>query len=255
MNLMPTPRQTWDAELYEARHSFVWQLGEGVVALLDPKPGERILDLGCGTGQLTNKIAEHGADVTGLDASPEMIGQARQNYPRLRFVLQDAASMQFDQEFDAVFSNAALHWMIDGAGVARGIARALRPGGRFVAEMGGKGNIAQIEAAFEHVFSPRGIKPERRTWYPSIAEYAALLERAGLETRTALLFDRPTPLQGPAAMEDWIRQFKWYCFEDLTAQQQTEALNQTVEYLRPTLFRDGQWYADYRRLRIVALKL
>jgi trans-aconitate methyltransferase len=248
------PQNTWDAELYEARHSFVWQFGEDVVELLDPKPGERILDLGCGTGQLTNKIAESGAEVTGLDASPEMIGQARQNYPQLRFVLQDAAKMEFDQEFDAVFSNAALHWMLDAEGVARGVARALRPVGRFVAAMGGEGNIAQIEAAIQNVLSRRGLKPERRTWYPSIGEYASLLESCGLETRTALLFDRPTPLEGPAGMENWIRQFKWYCFEGLTNGERTEALQEVVNLLRPVLFREGKWYADYRRLRIVAVK-
>jgi trans-aconitate methyltransferase len=248
------PQNTWDAELYEARHSFVWQFGEGVVELLDPKPGERILDLGCGTGQLTQKIAELGAEVTGLDASPEMIGQARQNYPQLRFVLQDAAKMEFVQAFDAVFSNAALHWMLDAEGVARGVARALRPAGRFVAEMGGKGNIAQIEAAIQNVLSRRGLKAEWRTWYPSIGEYAALLESCGLETRTALLFDRPTPLEGPAGMENWIRQFKWYCFEGLTNGERTEALQEVVNLLRPVLFREGKWYADYRRLRIVAVK-
>lgn len=252
---MLTAKQTWDAELYEARHSFVWQLGEGVVELLDAKPGERILDLGCGTGQLTNKIAESGTEVTGLDASPEMIGQARQNYPQLKFVLQNAATMDFDQEFDAVFSNAALHWMLDAEAVARGIARALRRGGRFVAEMGGKGNIARIEAAIESVLSRRGIRPERRTWYPSLGEYAALLERCGLEIRTALLFDRPTPLEGPAGIENWIHQFKAYCFEGLSGDQRTEALRDTIELLRPSLFRDGGWYADYRRLRIVGVKV
>lgn len=247
-------RQTWDAELYEARHSFIWRFGEGVIELLDPKPGERILDLGCGTGQLTNKIGESGAEAIGLDASAEMIGQARQNYPRLRFLLQDAAIMQFDQEFDAVFSNAALHWMLDAEAVARGVAQALKRGGRLVAEMGGKGNIAQIEAAIDQVISRRGVNIERRTWYPSIGEYSALIEAAGLETRTALLFDRLTPLEGPSGMENWIRQFKWYCFEGLAAEQRADALAEAVELLKPALCRDGLWYADYRRLRMIAVK-
>lgn len=252
---MPRARQTWDAELYEARHSFVWQFGEGVVELLDPKPGERILDLGCGTGQLTQKIAERGAEVTALDASPEMIGQARQNYPHLKFVLQDAAKMEFNGEFDAVFSNAALHWILDAATVAGGVARALKSGGRFVAEMGGKGNIAEIEAAIEKVLSRRGMKFERRTWYPSIGEYAGLLEDSGLETRIAVLFDRPTPLEGPAGMENWIRQFKSYCFEGLAPDERQKALADAVELLRPILFHEAQWFADYRRLRIVAVKV
>jgi trans-aconitate methyltransferase len=134
----------WDTELYEAKHNFVWKFGAGVIELLDPKPGERILDLGCGTGHLTAKIAEAGAEVVGLDASPEMIGQARQNFPALTFVARDAAEMTFQSEFDAVFSNAALHWMTQAQRVVEHISQALRPGGRLVAELGGKGNIAHI---------------------------------------------------------------------------------------------------------------
>ena len=141
----------WDTELYESRHAFVFHFGEGVVDLLAPKSGERILDLGCGTGQLTHKISQAGAEVVGLDASPEMVGQARQNFPRLRFVLSDATKMPFEDEFDAVFSNAALHWMLDREGVVKAVARALRKGGRFVAEQGGKGNIHFIESAIETV--------------------------------------------------------------------------------------------------------
>lgn len=253
---MTPAKPVWDAELYEARHSFVWQFGESLIELLDPKPGERILDVGCGPGQLTHKIAERGAEVIGLDASPEMIGQARQNYPQLRFLLQDAAAMQFDGEFDAVFSNAALHWMLDAGSVARCIARALRSNGRFVAELGGKGNIAQIESAIEAVL-PRHYNnrlPDPRTFFPSIGEYATLLESRGLELRAALLFDRLTPLEGAQGMENWIRQFKWYYFEPLTPEIRHSALQETIELLRPALFRDGEWQADYRRLRIVAMK-
>ena len=248
-------RQSWDPELYEARHSFVWQFGEGVVDVLAPKAGERILDLGCGTGQLTNKIAESGAQVVGLDASAEMIGQARQNYPQLQFVLKDAAKMDFEEQFDAVFSNAALHWMLDAEAVAHAVAHALRTGGRFVAEMGGKGNIARVETAMHTILGRRGITPERRTWYPSIGEYAGLLERAGLEARTALLFDRPTPLEGEFGMENWLRQFKWYCFDALAENQKMEALQEIIELLRPGLYAEEGWRVDYRRLRIVAVKV
>jgi trans-aconitate methyltransferase len=247
----------WDPELYEARHSFVWELGEGLVDLLDPKPGERILDLGCGPGQLTRKIADRGAELTGLDVSPEMIGQARQNFPELRFVLQDAAAMQFDAEFDAVFSNAALHWMLDANAVAQGIARALRPHGRLAAELGGKGNIARLEQAIQTVaarYHSPGALPRKRTFYPSLAEYSALLERCGLEVRMAQVFDRPTPLDGPHGMDDWIRQFKWYYFETLPGEQAESAVREVIELLRPALWREGRWYADYRRLRILAIK-
>jgi trans-aconitate methyltransferase len=250
-------RSSWDTELYEAQHGFVWKYGEDLIQLLDPKPGERILDLGCGTGQLTQKIAEHGADVVGLDASPEMIGQARQNFPSLRFLLQDAANMNFREEFDAIFSNAALHWMLDAPSVAKSMFRALRKGGRMVAELGGKGNIRQIEAATEAVllrYLGDGLPP-RRTFFPSIGEYAGLLESCGLEVRSAVLFDRLTPLEGDDGMEQWLRQFASPDFETLPREQGSQAIRDVVEELRPSLFKEGRWHADYRRLRMSAVKL
>jgi trans-aconitate methyltransferase len=247
----------WDPELYEARHGFVWKFGEGLVEFLNPQKGERILDLGCGPGQLTHKIAQLGAEVTGLDASPAMIGQARQNYPQLRFVLEDAVAMHFEQEFDAVFSNAALHWMLDAQGVIKAIAKALRKGGRLMAEMGGKGNIRHIERAIQAVL-PRyygDAVPARRTYFPSVSEYAGLLEADGLEVRMAQLFDRPTPLAGEDGMANWIKQFKWFYFEELPNPQREKALAEVVEELRPALRKADGWCADYRRLRIHAVKV
>ena len=246
----------WDPELYEAKHSFVWQFGQDVVKLLDPKPGERILDLGCGPGNLTEKIAQSGAEAVGIDSSPEMIGQARLNYPARQFVLADAARMEFNNEFDAIFSNAALHWMLDSEAVAGGIARALKRNGRLVAEMGGKGNIAEIERAIQDVvkaYVPLGL-PAKRTFYPSIGEYAGLLERHGLETRFAQIFDRPTKLESSKGMENWLRQFKWYYFEAVPNEKREEALTAVVDRLRPVLWREEGWFADYRRLRIQAIK-
>lgn len=246
----------WDAELYEARHSFVFKFGEDLIELLAPKPGERILDVGCGPGQLTAKIAESGAEVLGLDASPEMIGQARQNYPKLSFVLQDAVRMSFVEEFDAVFSNAALHWMLDMPAIAKAMAQALRQGGRLVIELGGKGNIQAIESAIQSVFSQAGFPlPPSRTVFPSISEYTGILEANGLEVHSALLFKRPTRLEGEAGMENWLRQFSSYVFEPLSNSQRSEAIQEVVETLRPTLYRNGHWEADYRRLRIAATKL
>lgn len=247
----------WDPELYEARHSFVWQFGQDLLELLDPRPGERILDLGCGPGNLTQKIAERGADVVGLDSSPAMIGQARQNYPRLQFTLLDAAAMCFHREFDAVFSNAALHWMLDAATVAGGISRALRNGGRFVAELGGKGNVHHIEAAIEAVLEGRlGQKlPPKRTFFPSAGEYSILLESAGMEIRTVQVFERPTKLEGDRGMENWLRQFAWYYFDVLPEARREAALQEVVEKLRPVLCGSDGWFADYKRLRLVAAKI
>jgi trans-aconitate 2-methyltransferase len=247
----------WDAELYEARHGFVWRYGEGVVEFLSPQAGERILDLGCGTGQLAAKIAAAGAEVVGLDASPDMIGQARQNFPKLRFVLADAAKLEYENEFDAVFSNAALHWILDRAAVVAGVARALKPGGRFVAEFGGKGNIRILESTIERVSAKYhgGQAPAKRTYYPSVGEYAGLLEQYGLEVRCGQLFDRRTPLEGEDGMANWVRQFNWYYFEGLRPSQQEDALRELVEELQPSLHGPDGWFADYRRLRIWAAKV
>ena len=202
-------QQRWDTELYEANHAFVWQMGQGILDLLKPQVGESILDLGCGTGQLTDRIASCGARVTGFDSSPEMVGQARQNYPKLRFMLGDAADVPFESEFDAVFSNAALHWMLDAPRVAAAVAKALKPGGRLVAEFGGKGNIQAIAEAIEKVL---GEQQGERNYFPSIPEYGAVLERAGLELQWAQLFARPAPWTGGSGRSEWLRQFRWTAF-------------------------------------------
>ena len=243
---------SWNAEQYEGRHSYVWQFGGSLLELLQPRPGERILDLGCGTGQLTADIAATGAQVVGLDSSPEMLGQARQNYPYLKFVLADATSFGFDEPFDAVFSNAALHWVKNADAAVGSIAAALRPGGRFVAEFGGKGNIASIMGALDAVF---GAAAEERCpwWFPGIGEYAPLLERHGLEVRQASLFDRPTPIEGEHGMEDWIQMFCGSYLRDLSADGAKEKVREVVAYLRPKLYREGVWTLDYRRLRVVAV--
>lgn len=246
----------WDTELYEANHSFVWQRGEALVDLLQPLTGERILDLGCGTGHLTAKLAESGADVLGIDSSPAMIGQARQNFPLLTFKLANASEMNYADEFDGIFSNAALHWMTDASTVAANMARALRPAGRLVFEMGGKGNIYTIEKTIVDTLQSRSSEPlvDRRNYFPSVAEYASVLEGYGFEIRLATLFDRPTPLSGEGGMEDWIRQFKWYYFDNLEPKERKVLLAEIIEKLRPLLYRDGEWTADYRRLRMIAVK-
>lgn len=188
----------WDPALYDSKHSFVWKYGRELIELLAPQKGERILDLGCGTGHLTQQIALTGAEVTGLDISPAMIEQARKNYPDLEFFQADAAAFESARPFDAVFSNAALHWMTKPEAVVECVAHALQPGGRFAAEFGGKGNIAALRNAIRQALRAPGIarNEEWNPWYyPSIGEYASLLERHGLAVRYATLFDRPTALE------------------------------------------------------------
>ncbi len=243
----------WDAERYEGKHSYVWQFGAGLVDVLAPREGERILDVGCGTGQLTAEIASRGAQVTGLDSSTNMLGQARQNFPGQKFVLADATNFRFPEPFDAVFSNAALHWVKDAEAAVESIALALRPGGRFVAEFGGKGNIASIMSALSAVFGAEA--DQRCPWfYPSIGEYAAFLERHRLEVREARLFDRPTPVEDENGMENWLQMFCGRYFEGLTAEHTKEKIREIVAILRPACYREGVWTVDYRRLRVVAVK-
>lgn len=247
---------SWDSGLYEDRHSFVWKAGADLLPMLDPKPGERILDVGCGTGQLTARIAEAGAHVEGLDSSVDMIGQARRNYPNIPFWLASATSFTVDEPFDGVFSNAALHWVMDAEDAVRCIAAALKPGGRFVAEFGGKGNIRELLRLTLSVLRRHGYAAANPWYFPSIGEYAAILERHGLELRVAALFDRPTPLDNPeTGLTDWLRMFGGAIFGGIPATQSDEILAEITAEARPLLFQEGHWVADYRRLRVHAVRI
>jgi len=248
----------WNANLYDDKHAFVFQYGESVLELLDVKPGERILDLGCGTGHLAKKIQEHGAEVIGIDASPEMIAQAKENYPDLDFSVANGADFSFDEPFDAVFTNATLHWIHDADGVIKSVYKALKPGGRFVGEFGGKGNNQLMMAATGTVLKKHGyIKSDfiHPWYYPSTAEYATRLEAGGFRVTFATHFDRQTLLQdGREGMAKWFNMFGSSIFKDVPAAELSQILNEITGLLQPTNEVDGQWYADYKRLRFIAVK-
>jgi trans-aconitate methyltransferase len=247
----------WNAELYDEKHSFVWKMAAGLLELLEAKPGERILDLGCGTGHLTAKIAATGAKVVGIDRSPEMIQQAREQYPSLQFEVMDAREITFTEPFDAVFSNATLHWVTEPERAIAGIAKTLRPGGRFVAEFGGKGNVRELVAAIGRAWSRLGLSgPKPNPWYyPSIAEYSGLLEQYGLEVTYANLFERPTPLEdGERGLRNWLTMFAGAFLDKLPPEQREHALTAVEQEARATLFQNGHWVMDYRRLRLLARK-
>jgi trans-aconitate methyltransferase len=231
----------------------VADLAVGVVELLAPRPGEVILDLGCGDGALTEKIAATGAVVRGADASPGMVAAARARGLSVDEVSAD--TMRYDGEFDAVFSNAAPHWMPDAEAVIARVWHALKPGGRFVAEMGGLGNIAAIRVALQAVLARCGIDAEKvaASFYPSPAHYRRLLEAAGFTVRSIELIPRPTPL--PAGMEAWLNTFRNGVLDLLEAEDRARAVAETVELLRPALCdADGNWTADYVRLRFAAVR-
>ena len=251
-------RNAWDSRLYDESFGIITRLGTGVVDLLAPRPGERIVDLGCGTGHLTAQIADAGAEVIGLDADQAMVARARSVYPHLRFEAARGEAFTLEAPVDAVFSSAALHWMSPPEAVAACVHSALKPGGRCVAEMGGRGNVAAIIGAIYGALAEEGIPRERvqNPWYfPSIGEYAPLLERAGFEVVFMHLFDRPTPLDDcPGGAADWVRMFGTDFLRVVPSEHRERVLARVNDLTGPILCRDGRWVADYRRLRFVAVK-
>ena len=245
------PRQHWDPERYARNARFVAELGQPVVELLAPQPGERILDLGAGDGALSEVLRSLGADVLCVDASAEQIEAARLR--GLEAAVVDGEALAFVSEFDAVFSNAALHWMTRPERVIDGVRRALKPGGRFVGEFGGAGNVARIVNALEAGIERRGHdgKAANPWFFPTPDEYSALLEANGFRVRSAELIPRPTPL--PGAMVDWLWTFAESFIKRLPEAEQEPYLAEVSESLEPSL-RDGEgrWSADYVRLRFAA---
>jgi trans-aconitate methyltransferase len=251
-NLIMT-QQTWNAAQYARNGRFVAELAGGVIDLLDPRPRECILDLGCGDGALTAKIAAVGAKVTGVDSSPAMVAAAQAL--GLDAQVASADALDFDHEFNAVFSNAALHWMRNQDTVLAGVHRALKPGGRFVAEMGGHGNIAAIQVALLAVFAMHGIDAvhAEHNYFPTPASYESRLQHHGFDVQYIELIPRPTPLP-ESGMRGWLETFRRGLFEQLPEQDREAALRETVQLLKPVLCDDlGHWTADYVRLRFLAI--
>jgi SAM-dependent methyltransferase len=245
--------QTWDPQRYARNARFVSDLAAAVVELLAPRAGERILDLGCGDGVLTAKLAEIGCDVVGIDGSSAQIEAARKLGLDARVI--DAEQLTFDNEFDAVFSNAALHWMRDPEAVIRGAWRALRPKGRFVAEFGGYGCVAKIRNALVAALNRRGLAGEAADlWYfPTVEEYSAPLRKAGFTIGHIALVPRPTPL--PGDLTGWLETFGESFTARLLPGERPTYLAEVREALRPELMNtEGVWIADYIRLRFAATK-
>lgn len=244
----------WNATLYDQNHAFVFDYGKSLISLLDAHPGEFILDLGCGTGHLTRAITETGAHAVGIDSSAAMIEQARALYPGITFLVADARTFSFPNHFDAIFSNAALHWVPEAEQVVEQIVQSLKPGGRLVVEMGAKGNVLTITTALQQaIWEVVHIKVDTGWYFPSVSEYSTLLERHGLEVRLAVLFDRPTKLdQGEQGLRNWLGMFAPRMLQRVPQEARQQVLARAEEKMRPSLYRDGHWVADYRRLRLIA---
>ncbi|MBF0251363.1 MAG: class I SAM-dependent methyltransferase [Alphaproteobacteria bacterium] len=250
---MINAQQTWSPETYLRHGAFVSLLGEPVVQVLAPQAGERILDLGCGEGILTEKIAAAGAEVIGLDNSEAQVEGARQRGLDAR--VGDALEMTFENEFDAVFSNAALHWMSPLSRVFENVHRALKPGGRFVAEMGGAGNIHSIRMALYNALMARGLDPVLYDpWsYLGDSSAAKMLERAGFEVRSCSLLHRPTEL--PGDLGGWLETFAGSFMGALPQKFHRQVIEEVTDALRPTMFDPhNKWIADYVRLRFKVVK-
>ena len=251
------PEVNWDADLYSTKHNFVFKYGEDLIGWLQPKAGECILDLGCGTGELTNELSKSGATIVGIDASEQMIIKAKQQFPQIQFFVKDATNFSFDEQFDAAFSNATLHWINDQLKALQCINNSLKDGGRFVFEMGGKHNIESIHNAVRNAMKEAGLKdkiPAISNYFPSVGEQTRLLEQAGFTVSDVAYFKRPTVLQGEDGMRNWIVQFCTFFFTQISPAETEMVIRNAVNILQPTNYKDGTWYADYVRLRVKAIK-
>jgi len=248
----------WNATLYDDKHSFVAKYGEDVLDWLAPQKDEHILDVGCGTGTLTEKIAGSGAIVTGIDASPEMIAKAKQAYSNIEFFVKDASNFYFDTKFDAAFSNAAFHWIKDQQSLLQSIYDSLKTGGRLVYEMGAKHNVESIHNAVKNGLIDEGFELNAKievNYFSSAAEQATILEKVGFTVSNIIQFDRPTALVGEDGMQNWIMQFGQAFFKEIPSEKLETIIDKAVAILKEANYQNGKWYADYKRLRVKAVKL
>ncbi len=246
-------RQRWCADGYARHARFVADHGAPLVELLAPRPGERILDLGCGDGALTHRISAAGAEVVGVDASFDMAAAARR--AGVAVVVMDGERLAFARPFDAVFSNAALHWMIRPDAVLAGVAACLAPGGRFVGELGGFGNVRAIMAAVLAAMAARGQTVPAAAWpwvFPTAADYRRRLADAGFVVASCQLIDRPTRLD--TDLVGWLVTFAGAVLDRLPAAERPAVIAEVADRLAPTLFDGRHWWADYVRLRFVACR-
>ncbi|WP_349774457.1 class I SAM-dependent methyltransferase [Mesobacillus maritimus] len=247
--------QSWNVNLYDSKHSFVSMYGADLIEILAPKPGERILDLGCGTGDLTKKIYDLGAQVVGVDQSEKMIHRAKEKYPHHQFLVQDATNLAFYNEFDAVFSNATLHWVTEPEKALASIYQSLKPNGRFVAEFGGKGNVQFITSAILQRLKDLQKDEVRFPWYyPSIGEYTQLMEKLSFRVTFAQHFDRPTKLVGPDGLRNWIKMFGDGLLDGLSLEEKELLIIGVENHLKPQNFDGYDWLADYKRIRVIGIK-
>ncbi len=248
---------TWNADGYVNNFAFVPAYGNDVMALIDATAGSLVIDLGCGTGALTGALKERGYRVIGVDASGEMLRVAKGRHPDTEFLQMDALEFTLPEPADVIFSNAVFHWIEqeDQDALMGNIARNLKPGGQLVFEMGGKDCAETVHGTLESIFTSKGLPYRRLKYFPTIGEYAPLLEKNGFRITHAFWFERPTPQSGEDGAVEWIKMFDEKNYSDLDEATREEIFAEFRERTRDRLFRDGKWYIDYTRLRMRAVKL
>ena len=246
----------WDAEKYRDDFSFVHQYGEDVLNLIKSKPGAFVVDLGCGNGALSSKLAESGYRVIGIDASEEMLKTAKALHPEITFQRGDACSFQLKEKADVIFSNAVFHWIDEEKQqtMIQNLADQLAEGGELICEFGGKGCAETVHLALERAFFRRGLKYPRTFYFPTIGTYAPILEKAGFRVEYAVLFDRPTLQKSEDGLREWINMFVTAPFKGISESQKEEIIQEAEKETREKLYRDGKWYIDYVRIRFRAVK-
>lgn len=247
----------WNATLYDNKHKFVSNFGESLVSLLHPQKGEHILDVGCGTGDLSYDISKSGATVTGIDAAESMIEAAKEKFPNIHFCTQDGEQFSFDPQFHAVFSNAAIHWMKNQQQVVQNCYDVLLPGGRFVAELGGAHNIQSIVSAIKEASNRLSIPYDATLFpwvFPTKEEMAEHLINVGFDIITIEHYERPTPLVGEDGIRNWLEMFSNNMFKSLQNDEKEAIYSECERILRPQLYKENGWIADYWRIRFIAKK-
>ncbi len=246
----------WNAEKYKENFDFVYKYGANVLDLLTVGKGSVVADLGCGNGILSGQLRDRGYDVLGIDKSEDMLRAARCNFPDIRFLEADALTFSLDKKADAVFSNAVFHWIDRDkqSALLKNIYSQLKEGGELVFEFGGKGCAERVHSKLDKIFSQHGLIYTNGFYFPTIGEYAPLMEQAGFKVTYAVLFDRPTPQKGENGLEEWIRMFDKKPFEGLDKDMADEIIAEAVDELKGEMYSDGIWYVDYVRIRMRAVR-
>lgn len=245
----------WNSDLYDNKHSFVAEYGKSMIDLVNVRKNQKILDLGCGTGVLTNELAKKGATVIGIDSSTDMIKKAKSNYTKLTFQVADATNLAFKNYFDTVFSNAVFHWIPNQEKLLYSIYNSLQDNGKLICEFGAKNNVYKIQTAFEKALKKNGYSYCSEFFFPSKEEYKLLLEQTGFEIEHIIEYDRPTPLaDGEKGLRNWMCQFFASYLSNIPHKEMEQILFETEKICKNSIWEDNQWIADYRRIQIIAVK-